>query len=100
MLTFASFLSGVGLTAGGLARVDFSQESIHFNHNCSWCVGGLVIDWQVFAYTVCGKMSRPASPPTCAGRQQNKLMRVIYHVACALGWGVGGGGGVSSPHHC
>lgn len=43
-----------------------------------------LIDWQVFAYTVCNKMSRPALVVTCAGRRQNKLMRVIYHAARAL----------------
>lgn len=73
---------------GGLARVDFSHKSIHFNHNGSSASSGgsggvLLIDWQVFAYTVCDKMSRPASALTCAGCRQNKLMRVIYHAACA-----------------
>lgn len=46
--------------------------------------GGVLIDWQVFAYTVCNKMSRPALVVTCVGGWQNKLMRVIYHAACAL----------------
>lgn len=45
---------------------------------------GVLIDWQVFAYTVCNKMSRPALVVTCVGCWQNKLMRVIYHAACAL----------------
>lgn len=40
-----------------------------------------LIDWQVFAYTVYNKMSRPALVVTCVGCWQNKLMRVIYHAA-------------------
>lgn len=36
----ACCLCGVALTAGRPARVDFSQKSIHFNHNGSWWGGG------------------------------------------------------------
>lgn len=54
---------------------------------------GALIDWQVFAYTVRDKMSRPALVVTCVGCWQNKLMRVIYHAARALlSRGLGGRG--------
>lgn len=65
--------------------------------------GGALIDWQVFAYTVDDKMSRPAAAPTCAGCWQNKPMRVIYHAAGAAVVGVanhlsrhGGRGGAAA----
>lgn len=58
--------------------------------------GAALIDWQVFAYTVCNKMSRPALVVTCVSRRQNKLMRVIYHAARALLSWVGGWGGVAA----
>lgn len=55
---------------------------------------GALIDWQVFAYTVRNQMSRTALAVTCVGCWQNKLMRVIYHAACALlSWG-------SRAHYC
>lgn len=55
-----------------LARccVDFTAQSIHFNHNAQQAGGGwggtwLLIDWQVFAYTVWDKMSAGALALTC-----------------------------------
>lgn len=53
--------------------VDFSLQSIHFNHNAQQPGGGggegsrTLIDWQVFAYTVWDKMSAGVSVLTCKG---------------------------------
>lgn len=73
------------LLAGWLVLILACNQFILITMGSAGSTGSdALIDWQVFAYTVRNKMSRPALVMTCVGCWQNKLMKVIYHAACAL----------------